>query len=90
MTLWLFNGQVCLSAQYCPGWDRPNFFLSENGGRHHGECLDLNAAFWRLRFGVTFWNLGRFARLLRHVPDGRDGRGHWLRIWPRPSPTKAN
>jgi hypothetical protein len=84
MTLWLFRHRLSLSADYCPMWDRPVFFVSENGGRHPHECLDLNAAVWRLHFSVTFWGIGRLAHLLRHIPDGRNGRGHEIRL-KRPS-----
>lgn len=80
-TLWLLGGKVALSAMYCPGWDHWAFFVSENGGRFRGDCLDLNAAFWRFKFGCTIWGLGRLSKLIGWIPAGRAGRGHCVGYW---------
>jgi hypothetical protein len=75
-----FRHRLSVSAYYCPNWERPLWFVSDNGGRHAHECLDLNAAIWRFLFGLTIWRIGALSRLLRFIPDGPRGRGHTLRI----------
>lgn len=82
-TLWLFDHKVALSAMYCPGWDGWAFFVSENGGRRSHECLDLNAAFWRLHFGCTIWGIGWLSRLIGRIPAGKFRRGHCVGYWTR-------
>lgn len=75
MTLWLFNQRVTLSARYCPTWDRPMYYLTDNGGRKPDECLDINLTIWRFAMSLTIWGIGGLSTVLRYMPRLRIGLG---------------
>lgn len=67
-TVFLGKNAVSLSAHYYPMWQRGGLCFHENGGRTHGECLDMTITLWKFNLNVTIWGLRRLSWITKHIP----------------------
>lgn len=63
--IWLYVGKKItksISWNYCPKWEKPAYFISNNGARKgvkEDTCYDLNIHFWYFVLSYTNYSYNR-------------------------------